>query len=150
MRMSNNFFITRKEFPNDEDCISAKLLIKSGMVYNLHSGYLSSEHGYMSRISIVQDVTAVSSAGMIIKNELYKKIDGFNNELVGKYRDADLCLKVRKLGYDVVVTPYSRVTIKEISKDEELENRRTFFSIWREKLTEDKYFSKYIIENGLM
>lgn len=123
---------------------------KSGMVYNLHSGYLSSEHGYMSRISIVQDVTAVSSAGMIIKNELYKKIDGFNNELVGKYRDADLCLKVRKLGYDVVVTPYSRVTIKEISKDEELENRRTFFSIWREKLTEDKYFSKYIIENGLM
>ena len=41
MRMSNNFFITRKEFPNDEDCISAKLLIKSGMIYKTDNGIYS-------------------------------------------------------------------------------------------------------------
>lgn len=41
MRMSNNFFITRKEFPNDEDCISAKLLIKSGMIYKNDNGIYS-------------------------------------------------------------------------------------------------------------
>ena len=41
MRMSNNFFITRKEFPNDEDCISAKLLIKSGMIYKNESELIS-------------------------------------------------------------------------------------------------------------
>lgn len=38
MRMSNNFFITRREEPNDEECISSKLLIKSGMIYKNDNG----------------------------------------------------------------------------------------------------------------
>lgn len=38
MKLSNSFFITRKEFPNDEESISAKLLVKSGMVYKNDSG----------------------------------------------------------------------------------------------------------------
>ena len=38
MRMSNSFFITRKEFPKDENTISAKLLIKSGMVFKNENG----------------------------------------------------------------------------------------------------------------
>ena len=33
MRMSNSFFMTRKEYPKDENTISAKLLIKSGMIF---------------------------------------------------------------------------------------------------------------------
>ena len=41
MKMSDNFFITRKEFPNDEEVISAKLLIKSGMVYKINNGIYS-------------------------------------------------------------------------------------------------------------
>ena len=36
--MSNNFFITRKEFPNDESVISSALLIKSGMIYKNDNG----------------------------------------------------------------------------------------------------------------
>ena len=38
MIMSNNFFITRKEFPNDESVISSALLIKSGMIYKNDNG----------------------------------------------------------------------------------------------------------------
>lgn len=38
MILSNSFFITRKEFPNDEESLSAKLLIKSGMIYKNDSG----------------------------------------------------------------------------------------------------------------
>lgn len=41
MKMSNNFFITRKEFPNDEEVDSAKLLIKSGMIYKIDNGIYS-------------------------------------------------------------------------------------------------------------
>lgn len=41
MRMSNNFFITRRELPNDEECVSASLLIKSGMIYKIDKGIYS-------------------------------------------------------------------------------------------------------------
>ena len=38
MRLSNTFFITRREFPKDEETLSAKLLIKSGMIYKNDKG----------------------------------------------------------------------------------------------------------------
>lgn len=38
MIMSNNFFITRKEFPNDENILSSSLLIKSGMIFKNDNG----------------------------------------------------------------------------------------------------------------
>ena len=41
MRMSNSFFMTRKEYPKDENTISAKLLIKSGMIFKNDNGIYS-------------------------------------------------------------------------------------------------------------
>ncbi len=38
MRMSETFFITRKELPSEDDSLSTKLLIKSGMVYKNGNG----------------------------------------------------------------------------------------------------------------
>lgn len=38
MRMSDAFFITRKELPNKEESLSTKLLIKSGMIYKNDNG----------------------------------------------------------------------------------------------------------------
>ena len=38
MRLSNCFYITRREFPRDEETLSAKLLIKSGMIYKNDKG----------------------------------------------------------------------------------------------------------------
>ena len=41
MKVSSSFFMTRREFPNDEKIISSKLLIKSGMVFKNDSGIYS-------------------------------------------------------------------------------------------------------------
>ncbi|MBQ6284977.1 MAG: proline--tRNA ligase [Bacilli bacterium] len=38
MRMSSDFFITRKEVPKDENTISSKLLLKSGMIFKNDNG----------------------------------------------------------------------------------------------------------------
>lgn len=41
MKLSNSFFITRRQFPKDENNISSKLLVKSGMIMKLDSGIYS-------------------------------------------------------------------------------------------------------------
>ncbi|MGM9878056.1 MAG: proline--tRNA ligase [Bacilli bacterium] len=41
MRLSNSFFITRREVPKDEVNISSKLLVKSGMIMKLENGIYS-------------------------------------------------------------------------------------------------------------
>lgn len=38
MRLSNCFYITRREFPKDEDTLSAKYLVRSGMIYKNDKG----------------------------------------------------------------------------------------------------------------
>lgn len=63
MRMSNSFFITRKEFPKDENTISAKLLIKSGMVFK-------NENGVYSYLPL--GLKVVNNIKKIIRNEMDK------------------------------------------------------------------------------
>lgn len=63
MRMSNSFFITRKEFPKDENTISAKLLIKSGMVFK-------NENGVYSYLPL--GLKVVNNIKKIIRNEMNK------------------------------------------------------------------------------
>lgn len=63
MRMSNSFFITRKEFPKDENTISAKLLIKSGMVFK-------NENGIYSYLPL--GLKVVNNIKKIIRNEMKK------------------------------------------------------------------------------
>ena len=41
MRLSNTFFITRREFPKDEETLSARYLIRSGMIYKNDRGIYS-------------------------------------------------------------------------------------------------------------
>ena len=41
MRLSNTFFITRREFPKDEETLSARYLIRSGMIYKNEKGIYS-------------------------------------------------------------------------------------------------------------
>ena len=41
MKLSSGFLLTRKEFPSDEETISSKLLIKSGMIFKNDSGIYS-------------------------------------------------------------------------------------------------------------
>ena len=41
MRLSNTFFITRREFPKDEETLSARYLIRSGMIYKNDKGIYS-------------------------------------------------------------------------------------------------------------
>jgi len=41
MKLSENFLLTRREFPKDEVSFSGKLLIKSGMIYKISNGVYS-------------------------------------------------------------------------------------------------------------
>ena len=71
MIMSNNFFITRKEFPNDESVISSALLIKSGMIYKNDNGiytYLPMGLKVINNIKNINNSTKKCIKFLIINN----------------------------------------------------------------------------------
>jgi len=63
--------------------------------------------GYMGRESVVQNVSAVTAACLMVKKELYLSLNGLNEEdLKIAFNDVDFCLRLQEQGYKNVYTPY--------------------------------------------
>lgn len=65
--------------------------------------------GYMHKASIMQNLSAVTAACMMVKREAYVKAGGFTEELPVAFNDVDLCLKIIKCGYRIVYDPYAEL-----------------------------------------
>lgn len=65
--------------------------------------------GYLHKASILQDMSAVTAACMMMKREAFDRAGGFTEELAVAFNDVDLCLKVRSEGYLIVYDPYAQL-----------------------------------------
>lgn len=54
--------------------------------------------GYMQRLQVDQNYSAVGEACMMVRAEVFRQLGGLDAEL-GTYRDVDFCLRVRDAGY---------------------------------------------------
>jgi GT2 family glycosyltransferase len=109
---------TRKE----NGAIGAKLLYLNRRVYHAgiilglngvtgHSHKLCSSRskGYMQRLEIVQNVSAVSGSCMMMRKSVLEDVGGFCEEFSMAYADVDLCMRIREKGYLIIFTPYSQM-----------------------------------------
>ena len=62
--------------------------------------------GYLHKASLLQDMSAVTAACMIMKKQVFDQVGGFTEELAVAFSDVDLCLKINKAGSLVVYDPY--------------------------------------------
>ncbi|WP_417539722.1 glycosyltransferase [Marinobacter sp.] len=66
--------------------------------------------GYMHRLLVDQNYSAVSHECLMISRELYLELGGFDEGDMGRaWGDVDLCLKARDAGYLTVWTPHVRL-----------------------------------------
>ncbi len=64
--------------------------------------------GYMHKAAIMQDLSAVTAALMLVRRSAFEAVNGFTEELAVAFNDVDLCLKViRDTGLRVVYDPYA-------------------------------------------
>ena len=79
--------------------------------------------GHMGRVHMIQDLSAVTAACMMVKKTVFFEVGKFEPEYAVAFNDVDLCMKIRKAGYLIVYTPYARLTHYE-SKSRGLEDSR--------------------------
>jgi GT2 family glycosyltransferase len=66
--------------------------------------------GYMHRLQVDQNYTAVTAACLMIRKAVYDEVGGLDEEAFKvSYNDVDLCLKVAQAGYLNVWTPHVRL-----------------------------------------
>ena len=65
--------------------------------------------GYLHKASLLQDMSAVTAACLMMKKEVFEEAGGFTEELAVAFNDVDLCLKVRKNTHLIVYDPYAKL-----------------------------------------
>jgi len=109
--------------------------------------------GYFDRASLVQNVSAVTGACLMIKKDLYQAVTGLDEALFTiDFNDIDLCMKIRKLDKLVVITPLAELYHHESkSRINDADNsnriratreRDNFLTKWANELEQgDPYFN---------
>ena len=66
--------------------------------------------GYWARSVLVQNLTAVTAACMVVRKEIFERVNGFDEDnLTITFNDVDFCLKIHEMGYRNIYTPYAQL-----------------------------------------
>jgi len=110
------------------------------------------QEGYMQRSQVVQNLSAVSSACMLVKRSLYCSLQGFDVGIaVQLYQDVDFCLRVSEAGARIVWTPFVTMLISDERLDTYAgddgrrrveQDARQLTSRWLESLARDPAYNR--------
>ena len=73
---------------------------------NMLTGCRRACGGYLHKAEIQMNYSAVTAACMMIRKSVLDEVGTFTEYLAVAFNDVDLCLKVRKAGYNIVYDPY--------------------------------------------
>ena len=93
-------------YPNETVQHAGIFLGLCGIAGHSHKNWPRQNPGLNNRISVIQNVSAVTGACLMVKKELYRKIGGMDKVFAINCNDVDFCLRLRQLGYLNVFTPY--------------------------------------------
>ena len=96
-------------YPDDTIQHAGVILGIVGVAGHAHKYFNRPDHGYFSRLKIVQNLSAVTGACLLMRKEIFFVIGGFDESYKVAFNDIDLCLKIRKAGYLIVFTPFAEL-----------------------------------------
>lgn len=93
-------------YPDDTIQHCGVLLGVGGVANHAYLGLSRADNGYFAGTRIVQNMSAVTGACLMVKRDLFLKLGGFNeDQLAVAFNDIDLCLRLMEAGYRNVIIP---------------------------------------------
>ena len=95
-----------------------------GVAGHSHKYFPRTSSGYFYRLKIIQNLSAVTAACLVVRKSIYEQVGGLEeSNLSIAFNDVDFCLMVREAGYRNLWTPYAELFHHE-SKSRGDENTR--------------------------
>jgi glycosyltransferase involved in cell wall biosynthesis len=105
-------------------------------------GFPAEHPGTNRQLQITRNCSAVSSACMLIRREVFQEAGGFDESLEGTLADVDLCLKIRRTGYLIVHTPFAKLCWHDAALDQIDANGEPIMrERWADALRRDPYYN---------
>lgn len=122
----------------------------AGMDTNIHGQWIHTFVGWDSdspKVLSQRDCYAVTGAALMIRRNIFQRVGSFDLHYgLGTYEDVDLCMKVRELGYNIIVNTnavgihYTSATAESYRIPFPLDQNRLYFlNKWASKIVWTEY-----------
>ncbi len=126
---------------------NGKLQEAGGAIFNNMNGWNYGKNGDPtdSKFNFVREVDYCSGASLMVKKEIFNQLGGFDERFAPAYcEDTDFCFNIRKLGYKVYYSPFSKVVhfegatagtdLEKGFKKYQVVNAKKFSEKWEDEL----------------
>jgi GT2 family glycosyltransferase len=97
-------------YPNDTLQHGGVILGMGGVAGHVHVGITRHNLGYFGRGWLIQNLSAVTAACLLIRKDIYQQVEGLDEKnLTVAFNDVDFCIRVRDAGYRNLWTPYAEL-----------------------------------------
>ncbi|MEN1929605.1 glycosyltransferase family 2 protein [Luteimonas sp. MJ250] len=96
-------------YPNDTIQHAGVIIGAHGVAAHAYSGHGRGYPGHMSRARLIQELSAVTAACMVVSREAFERIGGLDPQLSVAFNDVDFCLRLREAGYRNIWTPFAEL-----------------------------------------
>jgi len=122
---------------------------QAGMVVGVNKTAQSAFHGFPAehpgvnrQLQVTRNCSAISSACMLTRRDVFQEAGGFDESLEGALADVDLCLKMRRDSYLIVYTPFAKLCWHRASADQiDMNGEAILRERWAGVLRCDPYYN---------
>lgn len=129
--------------PGGEIAHAGHILGLEGPVGSPFVGEPMDAPGYMQRLQVDQNLSAVGGDCLLVLRELFVQLDGFaNGALADEYLSAGLCLRAREAGFLIVWTPHAQLMLdKPKATRPSAEQEDVMYEKWLPQLARDPAYN---------
>ncbi len=94
-------------YPDDTIQHAGVIIGLGGVAGHSHKYFDRENPGYMARAVIAQNLSACTAACLLVRRDVYNRVEGLDEGYAVAFNDVDFCMKIRKAGYLIVFTPFA-------------------------------------------
>ena len=96
-------------YPDDTIQHAGVVLGVHGVAAHRYTGMPRGYPGHGGRARVVQRLSAVTGACLVVRRGLYQQVHGLDESLAVAFNDIDFCLRLREAGYHSIWTPFAEL-----------------------------------------
>jgi len=129
--------------PDGKIAQAMQILGLQGPLGNPYVGEKLDEPGYMQRLQVDQNVSALSQDCLMLPRDLYLQLDGLDEEgIPSPYAMTDLCLRIREAGYLLVWSPSVQLMLdRQESAGVTAQQQDAMYAKWLPQLARDPSYN---------
>lgn len=93
-------------YPDDSIQHAGVIIGLNSVAGHSHGRFERDDNGYAGRLKVVQNLSAVTAACLMIKRSTFEEINGLDEKYPVAFNDVDFCLRVIEKGNLIVFNPY--------------------------------------------